>query len=388
MRLVLTNATCVTPLRMAPDRTIVIRDGTIEQIAGQNFPTLSEDNVKDVGGRYVLPGLIDVHAHGALGYEFADEGLPVPETVSYLHSHGITGLLPTLHPRPTGKFQEAMERMADRCLHGTGQGLFLGIHSEGPFLNPEMCGGADRDAFCTPDLETWTHLQEAGRGQIKMLTIAPELEGAAQVIRGIAHDGVAVSAGHSNASYQDTLEAVENGLSMTTHTFNAMAGLSSQRPNVLLAALREPELSAQLNGEGGHVHPLVMQMICRMKGTEGVILTSDLHPGAGLAAGTHTVCDLEVETDGEIVRYPDGTIVGSALPLDQSVRTMVQQVGVSLIDAARMASYNAAQRVGLGDRKGRVAPDYDADLAVMGKDLRVVMTVSAGEVVYDQIPEG
>ena len=383
MGVVLVNCNCVTPLRVARHRTVVIRDGTIEQIAGPGFSAGSEDELRDLGGRFVLPGLIDVHAHGALGHEFADEDLPVADTVRYLHSHGVTGLLPTLHPRPMQQFKEAMERMADRCLEGPAQRLVLGIHSEGPFLNPEMCGGADKEAFCRPTKDAWRELQEAACGQIKMVTLAPELDGAMSVIRGLVREGVAVSGGHSNASYDVTMAAVEQGLSMTTHTFNAMEGLSPDRPNILLAALREPELSAQLNAEGVHVHPIFMRMLYRLKGARGVIVTSDLHPGAGLAPGTHTAAGFTVETDGEIVRYTDGTIVGSALPLDQSVRTMVQQVGVPLTEAARMASLNPARSLGLAHRKGKIAPGYDADLAVMDEDLQVKMTVAGGQVVYE-----
>ena len=384
MALVLTNATCVTPFRVAKNRTVVIRDGIIEKIAGPAFSGASEDDVRDVEGHFILPGFVDVHAHGALGYEFADAELPVEGAVDFLYCHGVTGLLPTLHPRPMDEFKGAMARMADRCLSGPARKLLLGIHSEGPFLNPEMCGGADREAFCKPSLEIWRQLQNAGQSQIKMLTVAPELPGAMPVIRAIVQEGVAVSAGHSNAGYEIALSAVEQGLSMTTHTFNAMEGLSSRRPNILLAALREPELSAQLNAEGIHVHPLFMRLLYRLKGAEGIILTSDLHPGCGLPPGTHTVGDLTVETDGEIIRYPNGTIVGSALPLDQSVRTMVHQVGVPLTEAARMASLNPARCIGIGDRKGRIAPGYDADLVVMDRDLSVVMTVAEGRPVYER----
>jgi N-acetylglucosamine-6-phosphate deacetylase len=151
---------------------------------------------------------------------------------------------------------------------------------------------------------------------------------------------------------------------------------------VLLAGLLEAELCAQVNAEGVHVDPRMMQMLYRLKGAEGIILTSDLHPAGGLPPGTYTVEGYEVETDGEIMRMPDGTFVGSALALDQGVRTVVNRVGVPLTEAVRMASHNPARELGLEDRKGRIAPGYDADLAVMNGDLEVEMTLVGGRVVY------
>ncbi len=365
MSLTLTNATCVTPCLTLADRTVLIEDGTISRIAGPEEEVSADGEVLNVGGNYVLPGLIDIHAHGAAGADFFDPDLPVQQAAELLHAHGVTGLYPTVDSRPWPRMKEALERGGQLCSQSAAKELFRGIHCEGPFLNPEMSGAAQVDALCQPTLEGWKELQASAGGQIELLTIAPELDGAGAVIRSAFREGVAVSAGHSNADYETTLRAVDEGLRQITHLFNGMSHFHHRDPNILLAALLEPDIRVQLNGEGGHVHPLGMRLTYRLKGAQGIILASDMHPAAGLGPGTYDSKDGRVESDGVLIRTADGTVAGSALPLDESLRTMVHDVGASLPDAARMATLNAAQELGLADRKGRVAEGYDADLAVL-----------------------
>lgn len=383
MALVLANATCVTPFRTAPDRTVVVRDGVINRLTGPDYEPSPADDVRDLDGDYLLPGLIDLHVHGAVGADFYDEDLPVREMVDFAHRHGITGLLATVHPRPLPEMTAALERLAGLCGDERAQGTLVGIHCEGPFLNPEMAGGAPARWCCRPSRDAWERLRDAAGGRMKVLTISPELQGAATVTRDAARAGVAVSMGHTAADYHTVERAMDEGVSLVTHVFNAMEPLKTREPNALLAALLEPGLRLQLNAEGVHVHPLVMRMLYRLKGAEGLILTSDLHPAAGLEPGTYTWEGVEMATDGRVVRFPDGTMVGSARPLDHSLRTVVREVGVPLPEAVRMATVNPARAVGLGDRKGRIAPGRDADLAVLDGELRVRMTVAGGRVVYE-----
>ena len=382
MALLLENASCVMPHRVARDRTIVVADGRIERIATDQHDIAAgpSDTVVDLEGSYLVPGLIDLHVHGAMGGDFLDEELPLDKMVRYFHRHGVTGVLATLIPEPVEKSVRVMRRLVRQFREGGYTDTLWGFHSEGPFLNPEMGGGAAPENFVRPCLSAWEDLSEAGDGMLKMISVAPELEGIGPVIRAAHRAGTVVSAGHTTASYAQTLQAIEDGLSSTTHLFNAMERLRHRDPGVLLASLMRPEIIAQLNAEGGHVHPLVMSMAYQLKGPAGLVLTSDIRSTAGLGESG------EGSTDALDVR--EGTIVGSKAALDSSVRVMVREVDVTLPDAVQMASLNPAMLLGVNDRKGSIAAGKDADLAVMDEDLEVTMLIQGGEIVYESETAG
>jgi len=383
MALVLKNATCVTPFCIAGSRHVVVEEGIITAVRGGEVPGGTGDRVLDLEGSYLLPGFIDVHVHGAVGGDFLNPDMPLAEAVSHFHSHGVTGVLATLTSRPLPAYLKAIDRARQYCQCDAVRGMLLGIHCEGPFLNPRMSGGANAEYFCEPSVEAWQQMRDVGKGWVKMLTVSPELEGAAAVIRAASGDGVAVSAGHTDAGYEQMLEAIGNGLSQVTHTFNAMEPLHHRRAGALLAALLQDELVAQVNGEGRHVHPLFMRMLYRLKGAEGIILTSDLTAEAGLPEGRYEREGRRIYSTDGIARLQDGTIVGSTQSLDEGIRVLVNEAGVPLADAVRMASLNPARALGLDHRKGAIAPGKDADLVVMDSNLQVMMTVADGRVVYD-----
>ena len=383
MALILKNATCVTPFRVARGRCVVVEEGVIRAVADGEAAARPADEVLDLEGRYLLPGFIDVHVHGAVGRDFLDPDVCLGEAVPYLQSHGVTGVLATLASRPMPAYLRAIERAREYCQCDAARGTLLGIHCEGPFLNPEICGGANADYFCEPTVAAWHRMRDAGHGWVKMLTVSPELEGAVAAIRAACEDGVAVSAGHTDAAYEDMLEAIDSGLSLVTHTFNAMEPLHHRRPGALLATLLQQELVAQVNADGRHVHPLFMNMLYRLKGAEGVISTSDMTAEAGLPEGTYQREGRQIRSAEGIARLQDGTIVGSTRSLDEAIRVLVREAGVPLTDAARMASLNPARALRLDDRKGTIAPGKDADLVVMDSGLRVTMTISGGRIVYE-----
>jgi len=381
MALILKDATCVTPFHLARQRTVVIDGTTIRAVTSADCDAGGDDSVIELDGDYLLPGFIDLHAHGAVGGDFRDPDPPVTRMVSYFRQHGVTGVLATLTTGPMPQFLESVGRVAAGCAEAGG-GL-LGIHCEGPFLNPELCGGAPAEFFLEPTVERWRQMHDAGKGWIKLMTLSPELEGAMTVLRAARRDGTAVSAGHSNASYETAQLAVKNGLSLVTHVFNAMAPLHHREPGVLLAAMLCHELPVQLNAEGVHVHPLVMRMLYRLKGPAGIVLGSDSTRGAGLPDGTYEHGRRRLEVKGPIARFEDGTIVGATTSLDHALRVMVGKVGVPLTEAARMASLNPARVLGLDHRKGVIAPGKDADLVIMDQELRVKKTIMMGRLVYE-----
>ena len=376
MALLLEHASCVMPHRVTADRTVVVEKGRIARIAADARIGVSPgDTPIDLEGRYLLPGLIDVHVHGAMGGDFMDEELPLESMVRYFHRHGVTGVLATLIPKPVEETVPVMRRLVRMLREDGWTDTLWGIHNEGPFLNPEMGGAAGPGDCVEPSITAWEDLKSAADGMLKMITLAPELSGANAIIRAAHRAGTVVSAGHSKASYQEAEQAIEDGLSSTTHLFNAMGRLRHRQPGILVASLLRPEIVTQINAEGGHVHPLVMGMVYELKGPSGIVLTSDIRSTAGLESSN------EGSMDALDVR--GGTIFGSKAALDSSVRVMMRDVGAPLYEAVRMASLNPAELLGVEDRKGSIEAGKDADLVVMDEDLEVAMVIQGGEVVYD-----
>jgi len=374
MALLIENARCVMTHRVTDKRSVVVEEGRIARITAGEVSVAPGDTVLDLQGAYLVPGLIDVHVHGAMGGDFQDEGLPLEDMVGYFHRHGVTGVLATIIPQPVDVTVEVLRRLVRMFREDGWTDTIWGIHSEGPFLNTEMSGAARPENLAKPSVTAWEDMWGAADGMLKMITVAPELEDAGSVIRAAHRAGTVVSAGHTNASYEETVQAIEDGLSSTTHLFNAMERLRHRDPGILLASLLRPEIIAQVNAEGGHVHPLVMGMVYELKGSDGIVLTSDIRSTAGLE---------ETGEGRDALDVREGTIVGSKAALDSSVRVMVREVGVPMPDAVQMASLNPAKLLGVDDRKGSIVANKDADLAVMNDDLEVKMLIQGGEVVYD-----
>lgn len=303
-----------------------------------------------------------------------DREPPLEKMVGHLYRHGVTCALATVIAKPLPEYLQRIEALAGHIENGGWSGTLPGIHCEGPFLNPELSGGASRDHFVPPSVDVWRRLHRAAGGWLRMMTVSPELEGVLEVVREASSEGTVVSAGHTCADYERAEAAMDYGVSTATHLFNAMRGLHHRRPGVLLACVLHDELMVQVNAEGGHVHPLMMQMLYRLKGAGGMVLTSDAGRQAGLTGGDEGTDALNIRADG--------VIAGSTVMLDSAVRVMVNRVGVPLEEAVRMASLNPAVLLGLDDRKGAIAPGRDADLVVMDDNLRVEMVISGGEAVY------
>lgn len=380
MALVLKNVKCVSPSGVSAGRRVRIAEGRIASIGRSEMESGPGDRIVDGSGGYLLPGFIDIHIHGAMGGNFLDPDFPVQEILSFCHARGVTGVLATVGSQPKERILSAIERMARKC---EAHAALLGIHCEGPFINRRLAGGFVSDYCVEPDIEWFRRMVKAAAGRLRIVTLSPEQSGAFDIIREARASGVLVSAGHSEASYELTEQAVEAGLSLVTHVFNAMQPLHHRRPGILLASLLKPEILVQLNADGVHVHPLVMKMLYRLKGPEKIVFGSDATLSAGLPDGDYVRQGQHFSVRDGTPRTEDGTIMGATTSLDTAVKVMVERTGVPLAEAAQMASLNAARLLGLEDRKGTVAEGMDADLVLMDERLSVRMTLLGGEVVYE-----
>lgn len=384
-RLVLQNGDVVSGEEIMHGGTVVIRDGKIEAVvSARDHVPEAGDTVIDCADCFVCPGFIDLHNQGGGGFSVTDGREENLRGLARMHAeHGTTGLLLT-PPVVAGEWQYLLPVLAAACGRKTGGAAFLGVHAEGPFLNPSRIGGLPPSGIHPPDRALLDEILELTGGRLVEMTIAPELPGALDLILTLARNGVVVSLGHSDATLMDALRAVDHGASHVTHFFNAMRPIHHREPGLAGAALFSPDLSVEIIPDGFHVHPWMMGLVLQNKTVFRTCLVTDAMAMAGLPDGEYESLGMHVRLDRGRLSL-DGqpeTLAGSVLTMDRAVANMVNMVGVGIADAAAMASSSPAAVLGLEDRKGRLEPGYDADVTVLDRVYGAAATVVGGEVVF------
>jgi N-acetylglucosamine-6-phosphate deacetylase len=339
------------------------------------------DLVTDSG--VIVPGYLDIHVHGSKGHDVMDGTEAALEAMSLsLAEYGVTGWLATTL---TAGYEELL-RVLENCRrvaqrNGAGAEL-VGVHLEGPWINSRHKGAQNAEHVITPTVKEAQRLIAAGGGLLKLVTLAPEQEGAESVTTALHAAGVRVSVGHSDATYDNVRSAMEHGLSHVTHCYNAMRPLHHREPGVVGAAMYHDELTAELIADGVHVHPVAMSILYRLKQAEGLVLVSDGMRAVGMEDGEYDLGGLQVHLANGEARLADGTLAGSTLTLDRAVQNMVRLCGIPLPEAVAMATETPAKVIGVADRKGRLQTGYDADFLVLDEELNVVRTCRDGRWVY------
>jgi N-acetylglucosamine-6-phosphate deacetylase len=380
MKIYLTGGEVYTPCRAYKAGAVLIEGKTIRAAGpAADIPIPPEARVIDATGKRIIPGLIDVHIHGALASDVAGEGLA--ELIRCLPAYGVTSFLPTTSfMSGSEKLRANLCVMAEIIAQPAAGAQALGIHMEGPWI------AADRSPFSKAELcyaltrQDIERFQEASRGSIRMITFAPELGQALQVIPWLVSQRIIPSVGHTNADYRTVEQAVALGLNHSTHTFNAMQPLHHRNPGTLGAVLDFNQITAQLIADGFHVHPAAMRLLIKAKGVDRVCIVSDAVPTAELPAGAQINWEgFHLTTDGQTSRLPDGKPGGSAILLNKMLKILAQE-GVPFSDAVKMSSQVPAAVLGV--RKGRLEAGFDADVVVLDEDYRAGLTIIAGEIVH------
>lgn len=385
MRLALTGGEIITPFRSIKNGTIMIDEGKIYEL-GNSKDVIIPDNseVIDVSGRIISPGFVDLLVHGGGGCGFADDNEESISTVSkYFLEHGSTTVLASLFAKPEKLLLADLERVASYIEKNPDSNI-RGIHMEGPYLNKELKGAMNESYLWKPSVESWKKMWEASKGKIKIMTIAPELPGAIEVMREAASVGVVLSIGHSMADYHDIEVAIDNGAAHVTHMFNAMRPFHHRNPGVVLGGLLRNELKIELIADTLHVHPAVMELLLKLKGASGIILVSDSIRAGGMHEGEYEFADQKVFMKESRAFLEDGTLAGSTLTLNNAVRNMVETANAKITEAVRMASLNGAKVINIDDKKGILAAGKDADIVVLNDKYEVEMTILAGKIAYQK----
>jgi N-acetylglucosamine-6-phosphate deacetylase len=378
---VFTSKILYTPLRKIDRALISVENGVIVKVASRNGSEAAPDKDSiDFGDCAIVPGFFDIHVHGGVNCDVMRGGAEeMTRFETFLARHGVTSYFPTTVTASLDATLSALERLADRIEGAKQQGAVgarpLGIHLEGPFLSHARRGVHPPVDLVEPSIAAFDKLWQAAHGHVRMLTIAPELNGAEEVIAEATRRGVCVSIGHSDATLDQARRGVKAGARHATHTFNAMRPLDHRAPGILGEVLTNNQLSADVIADGIHVDPTVIDLLFRAKGIENFVLITDAISATGMPDGRYQLGTLEVELkDGRCTR--DGNLAGSALTMDRAVRNVMKFAGLELSQAVRAASLNPAKAVGF--KKGTIEPGADADFVVLTPTGEVRATVIKG----------
>ena len=355
----------------------LIFDQKIRAISEQT--TLSPSGfseVIDALGRFVAPGFIDIHVHGFGGADtLLEGGRGIAEMRHQLPATGVTAFLPTTISHPLPRLQGVLSDIRAAMALSSGAAV-LGCNLEGPFINELARGAHEARYLALPELSLLAEFSDV----LKIVTLAPELPGAAEFIAQCGKAGVKVAIGHTAATYEQAMDAVSGGASLFTHVFNAMPPLHHREPGALGAAL-DSDAYCELIADNIHVHPAMQRLLLRAKRKERIILITD-STMAGLPGGTYTLYGQTVTVHENAVRLPSGQLAGSALTLQRAVRNFIANTGLSVPKAVQLVTANPAHLLGLHQSKGRLAVGMDADITIFDDALDICHTLIRGECVY------
>ncbi|AEE90666.1 N-acetylglucosamine-6-phosphate deacetylase [Tepidanaerobacter acetatoxydans Re1] len=388
MSLFIKSANIITPYEILYGFELAVEGTKIKHIAPAG--TLEEggfDEIIDAKGNYLSPGFIDIHTHANSGHDTMDATFEALDAMARFHSkNGVTGFLATTMTASTADTKKAIKNVSDYMVqqkHGTldisnnPQAEVLGLYLEGPYFSLAKKGAQSPEYLKNPDIDELVDLIKLSGNSIKVVALAPELPYAMEAVSFLHSQGITVSAGHSDASFEIAKNAFDHGATQVTHIFNGMKSFTHREPGIAGAALTDERVYCEMICDGIHLHPGAMRLVVNAKGKDKVILISDSMMAAGLQDGEYTLGGQKVIVKDRQARLIDGTLAGSTLTLNQAVYNMVKMVGVPLQDAVRMASLNPARAIGIDRYKGSIEIGKDADLIIFDEELNILNVVKA-----------
>jgi N-acetylglucosamine-6-phosphate deacetylase len=335
-------------------------DGRTITRLGTGQPPLPPD--RELDGAWVVPGFVDIHVHGGGRASYVPGDQDQAVTAAALHRrHGTTTTMASLVTATPATLSAAVSELAELVEDG----VLAGIHLEGPFLSVKRRGAHDPALLIDPEPDVVRELLDAGRGSIKMVTLAAEREHAADAVAMLAAEGVIAAVGHTDASYDETKAAIGAGVTVATHLFNAMRPVHHREPGPIPALLADERVTVELICDGVHLHPAIVRMAIAAAGVERVVLVTDAMDAAGVGDGDYVLGELAVRVVDGVARLVDGgAIAGSTLTMDRAFRFVVR-AGVPVQDAVRMVSATPARLLGMSEQVGELRSGLDADLVVL-----------------------
>lgn len=371
------HAQVVTPRGTILDGAVAVDDGVIRYVgttSGLASAGLMAADPIDAQGAYLLPGFIDVHVHGGMLQDFSVPSKQAFDDITRLHlSQGTTSMLATTMTMPKEVIEEVLEEVHRYRAEGMPYAKLAGVHLEGPFISPKW-PGAQNPAHIVPPNKAWVEEWESKYpGLIKQVTFAPEQEGAHELIAFLRSKAIVAAAGHTDATYEEIMAAVEVGLHHAVHTFNAMTPLHHRKPGTAGAILSTPAISAEIIADGIHVHKAGIQLLAQVKNNRNLILITDAMSAAGLGNGDYMLGDLPVVVKDNMctLKENEGTLAGSTLTMIRGFRHLVKEIGLTVEQASEAASGNPARLLRMDHLTGSVETGKLGDLLLVNRDLQL-----------------
>ena len=346
----------------------------------------NEENIEPIfeTDGIVVPGFIDEHIHGAGGADAMDGTVEALQTISeFLAREGTTGFLATTMTQSPENITNALKAVKKVREKGEYKGAeVLGVHLEGPFISPKHVGAQPLEYVATPDAELFDKYNEASGNSIKIVTLAPEVEGGLGLVKHLSNIGVVASVGHTGGKYADVVNAVAAGATNVTHTYNAQTGLHHREAGVVGAAMLLDELNCEMICDTIHVSVPAIKLVIKNKPHDKYTLITDAMRAKGMPDGKSELGGQEVFVNNGEARLADGTLAGSVLKMNVAVKNLVEKAGVPFTDAIDFATYNPAKNIGVLNERGTIEVGKRADLTVLNSDFEVLYTLVNGKIVY------
>jgi N-acetylglucosamine-6-phosphate deacetylase len=356
---------------------VLIKDGKIEKINPSNF---YNEEIIDGEGCYLSPGFIDVHIHGAGGCDTMDGTVESINTISkVIASYGTTSFLPTTMTCALADIKKAVEAAAVCMKEGTAGAQVVGVHLEGPYISPKMIGAQNPNYVEKPAIESFNYMVGDHISVIKSITLAPEVEGAQELIEHVKSLGIVVSIGHSKATYKEAMDGIKWGIGHSTHLYNAMTPLTHREPGIV-GAIFDTDITTETISDGIHITYPSLRIAYKQKGFDKVLLVTDAMMACGMPQGKYSLGGQDVFVKEGAARLKEGNLAGSILTLDKAIRNVYKNNNYALYDIVKMATYNGAKHCGVGDRKGLIKEGYDADLVLFDEDINIKKVIIGGNV--------
>ncbi|WP_160678577.1 N-acetylglucosamine-6-phosphate deacetylase [Clostridium sp. C8-1-8] len=342
-------------------------------------------DVIDGKGLYLSPGFIDVHIHGAGGYDTMDGTYTALNEISKtIVKHGTTSFLPTTMTVSADDINKSVESIAYAIKEGTDGANILGVHLEGPFISPDMIGAQNPSFILKPTIENFDKIVGDNIRIVKAITIAPEVDGAKELIKFLHQHDIVVSIGHSKATYVEAVDAINTGASHSTHLFNAMTPLHHREPGVV-GAIFDTDITTETISDGIHIAYPSLRSAYRIKGLDKVLLVSDAMMACCMPDGDYSLGGQKVIVKEGAARLTSGALAGSVLTLDKAVQNVKCNTNYALNEVIKMATYNAAKHCKVENKKGLIKEGYDADLILFDDNINIKLALVNGKIVYNDI---
>ena len=359
---------------------VLIENGKIKEINPKN---VTDSEVIDAKGMYLSPGFIDVHIHGAGGHDTMDGTFEAINEISKtICKFGTTSFTPTTMTVAVEDIKQSMKVIKEAKENGTDGANVLGAHLEGPFISPKAIGAQNPNFLQVPSIATYEKMVGDCADAVVSITIAPEVDGAKELIEYLSKKGVVCSIGHTKANYEQAMEGIKCGCSHATHLFNAMTGFAHREPGVV-GAVFDSDITTETISDGIHISFPSLRVAYKQKGIDKVLLVTDAMMACGMPDGKYSLGGQDVFVKEGAARLEAGSLAGSILTLDKAVRNVYKNSDYPLYEVVKMATYNGARHCKVEDKKGQIKEGFDADLILFDEDININKVIINGKIIHE-----